>query len=129
MWKLDYVGVLVIEFFKDKKGNLIANEMAPRVHNSGHWSNEGADINQFQAHIRAITNNNFGEIRIKNNSAMINILSKKPNLDIIKKINYVYYDYNKSERENRKLGHITINNENREKLMDDLNTIYDLVKM
>lgn len=125
---LDYIGVLVIEFFIDINGNLIANEMAPRVHNSGHWSNEGSDINQFQAHIKAITNDNFNEINIKNNSAMINILSKKPDLKNIKGIDYVYYDYNKSERKNRKLGHITIINEDREKLIQDLKIIYDQVK-
>ena len=127
--KLNYVGVLVIEFFLDKNGTLIANEMAPRVHNSGHWTNEGTNISQFQAHIKAITNYDLDDIITKNNSAMINILSKKPDLDNIRDIDYVYYDYNKSERHNRKLGHITLNNESRNKLIEDLNTVYNLVKI
>ena len=50
-----YVGVLVIEFFVTKDGKLVANEMAPRVHNSGHWSIEGSSMSQFELHIRAIT--------------------------------------------------------------------------
>ena len=126
--KLNYVGVLVIEFFLDKNGILIANEMAPRVHNSGHWTNEGANINQFQAHIKAVANCELESISIKNHSAMVNILSKKPDLKNIKDFDYTYYDYNKSERHNRKLGHITLNNKNRDKLMQDLNTVYNFIK-
>ena len=74
------------------------------VHNSGHWTNEGANINQFQAHIKAVANCELENISIKNHSAMVNILSKKPDLKNIKDFDYAYYDYNKSERHNRKLG-------------------------
>ena len=120
--KLNYTGVLVIEFFLDKSGDLIANEMAPRVHNSGHWTNEGANISQFEAHIMAVADINIENILINGNSAMLNIISKMPK-NILVDNNYKLYDYGKSERLNRKLGHITINNNNKEDLMKDIKKI------
>ena len=64
--ELNYVGVLVIEFFLDHDNRLIANEMAPRVHNSGHWTIEGANISQFEAHIMAISDIKIQDISAKN---------------------------------------------------------------
>ena len=115
--------MLVIEFFLDKSGNLIANEMAPRVHNSGHWTNEGANISQFEAHIMAIADINIKNISIHGNSAMLNIISAMPE-DINENSNsYKLYDYGKSERLNRKLGHITVNNNNKKDLIENINRI------
>lgn len=109
--KLDYVGVLAIEFFvQDNK--LIANEMAPRVHNSGHWTIEGAKTSQFENHIRAVCGLPLGETEAIGYSAMLNIISELPTQDQITKINnlpgvYLHL-YGKSPRPNRKLGHITL---------------------
>ncbi|MBT3548848.1 MAG: 5-(carboxyamino)imidazole ribonucleotide synthase [Gammaproteobacteria bacterium] len=121
--ELNYIGVLVIEFFIDKSGNLIANEMAPRVHNSGHWTNEGASISQFEAHIMAISGIKIKNISINGNSAMLNILSKMP-MDINNKNPcYKLYDYGKSERLNRKLGHITVTDNNKKELIKNVTKI------
>ena len=121
--ELNYTGVLVIEFFLDKSGDLIANEMAPRVHNSGHWTNEGANISQFEAHIMAIAGINIENILINGNSAMLNIISKMPVNMLTNNNNYKLYDYGKSERLNRKLGHITVNNNDKKDLMKDVEKI------
>ncbi len=108
---LNYVGVLVIEFFVDNENNLIANEMAPRVHNSGHWTIEGSDISQFKAHINAITGYEDFKIEKFRPTIMMNIISKHLSKDKIASSEHtrIYlHDYHKEERENRKLGHITI---------------------
>ncbi len=81
MNSLDYTGVLVVELFLDKNDNLLANEIAPRVHNSGHWTIEGCDINQFQAHIGAIIGHENLEPKVLKKSAMINLLSKFPDIE------------------------------------------------
>ena len=124
--ELNYTGILVIEFFLDKSGNLIANEMAPRVHNSGHWTNEGSNISQFEAHIMAIAGIDIKNISINGNSAMLNIISKMPK-NISTNNNYKLYNYGKSERLNRKLGHITINNDDKKDLIKDVERISKLI--
>ena len=126
--ELNYIGVLVIEFFINENGVLIANEMAPRVHNSGHWTNEGANISQFEAHIMAITNLEIENIFISGYSGMINILSKMPSEQkLITNSSYNLYDYGKSERENRKLGHITCVKSNRDDLIKNINDIKSML--
>ena len=122
--ELNYIGILVIEFFLDINGELIANEMAPRVHNSGHWTNEGADISQFEAHIMAISNISIKKIITEGNSGMLNILSKMPNMNTLNyNYDYILYDYGKSERNNRKLGHITLTDTNRDILISKLSRL------
>ena len=74
---LDYVGVLTIEFFV-VKGRLVANEMAPRVHNSGHWTIEGCVTSQFENHLRAICDLPLGSTRALGHTAMINFLGQMP---------------------------------------------------
>ena len=111
--ELNYVGVLVIEFFVDKNNKLIVNEMAPRVHNSGHWTIEGSDLSQFKAHIDAITGKENLKINELKPSLMLNILSKHKSVkDLDKKdlsnTEVFLHDYHKEERQNRKLGHITL---------------------
>ena len=126
--QLNYVGVLVIEFFLDHNGILIANEMAPRVHNSGHWTNEGANISQFEAHILAISDIDFAKLSMKGNSAMLNILSKMPDKKLIEQSNnYQIYDYGKTERKNRKLGHITCIDNDRDVLEEKINTLKNII--
>jgi 5-(carboxyamino)imidazole ribonucleotide synthase len=108
MKHFDYAGVLTIEFFV-KRGKLIANEMAPRVHNSGHWTIEGAATSQFENHIRAILGLPLGSTRPVGHSAMVNFIGTIPTAERILKIPGVHYhSYGKEPRPNRKLGHCTI---------------------
>lgn len=103
----NYVGVLSIEFFVC--GNaLIINEMAPRVHNSGHWTIEGAATSQFENHIRAITGLPLGDTSAIGKSKMINCLGEMPSRsEILKDPTAHYHDYAKEPRKGRKVGHIT----------------------
>jgi len=108
MSALDYVGVLTIEFFV-VKGRLIANEMAPRVHNSGHWTIEGCVTSQFQNHLRAICDLPLGSTRALGHAAMINFLGELPDRKRLLAIDgLAFHDYGKEARPGRKLGHCTI---------------------
>jgi 5-(carboxyamino)imidazole ribonucleotide synthase len=105
---LSYVGVLTIEFFV-VKGRLIANEMAPRVHNSGHWTIEGCVTSQFENHLRAICGLPLGSTRALGHAAMINFLGKMPDRGRLLGIDgLAYHDYGKEPRPGRKVGHCTI---------------------
>ncbi|MGH8176048.1 MAG: 5-(carboxyamino)imidazole ribonucleotide synthase [Steroidobacter sp.] len=106
--RFDYAGVLTIEFFV-KRGRLIANEMAPRVHNSGHWTIEGAQTSQFENHVRAILGLPLGETRPIGHSAMMNFIGGIPALGNILRVSDVHFhSYGKEPRQNRKLGHCTV---------------------
>ena len=131
LMSMNYVGVLVIEFFVTSDRKLVANEMAPRVHNSGHWTIEGSSLSQFLAHINAITGEPFeSKINFKN-SVMFNILSKFPGNDKINKIkkdlNVHVHDYHKTERENRKLGHITHVCDDKNKMDHNIKKILEIL--
>ena len=104
----DYVGVLTIEFFV-ARGKLIANEMAPRVHNSGHWTIEGADTSQFENHVRAIAGLPLGSTRARGHAAMINLIGELPDRDtLLAEPGVHWHDYGKAARPGRKLGHLTL---------------------
>jgi len=105
---LAYVGVLTVEFFV-VKGRLIANEMAPRVHNSGHWTIEGCVTSQFENHLRAICDLPLGSTRPLGHAAMINFLGEMPDRERLLAIDgLAFHDYGKEARPGRKLGHCTI---------------------
>jgi len=106
---LDHVGVLTIELF-DTEAGLVANEMAPRVHNSGHWSMEGAYCGQFENHVRALCELPLGNTQAKHaHAAMINIIGAHGDREmVLAEPNLHLHYYGKSERKNRKLGHINI---------------------
>jgi 5-(carboxyamino)imidazole ribonucleotide synthase len=105
---LGYIGVLTIEFFV-VRGSLVANEMAPRVHNSGHWTIEGCVTSQFENHLRAVCDMPLGSTRALGHTAMINFLGQMPDRDSLLKIDgLAYHDYGKTPRPGRKLGHCTI---------------------
>ena len=113
---LDYVGVLAIEFFQ-VGDQLIANEMAPRVHNTGHWTIEGAYTSQFENHLRAISGLPLGITDARGPCIMINCLGAMPSLDSICHIPYAHYHhYHKSPRSHRKVGHITLCTPDKESL-------------
>jgi 5-(carboxyamino)imidazole ribonucleotide synthase len=106
--RFDYAGILTIEFFV-KGGRLIANEMAPRVHNSGHWTIEGAETSQFENHVRAILGLPLGGTRAVGHSGMMNFIGAIPALGNILRVSGVHFhSYGKEPRPNRKLGHCTV---------------------
>lgn len=105
---LDHVGVLTLELFQTADG-LYANETAPRVHNSGHWSIEGAVCSQFENHMRAVAGLPLGVTDAIRPSAMINIIGRHPQTaDILAIPETHLHLYGKAERPGRKLGHITV---------------------
>ena len=106
--ELDYVGVLTLELFETADG-LVANEMAPRVHNSGHWTIEGAMTSQFENHIRAVSGHPLGNVAPRSLSCMINIIGEHGEIERILELPYAHVHlYNKGERPGRKLGHVNI---------------------
>ncbi len=108
MQHLRYSGVLTIEFFVTG-GRLVANEMAPRVHNSGHWTIEGAVTSQFENHLRAILGLPLGETRARGYSAMINLIGSMPaRARLLRHAGVHLHDYAKEARPGRKLGHLTV---------------------
>ena len=103
-----YCGILTIEFFV-RRGRLIANEMAPRVHNSGHWTLEGAITSQFENHLRAILGLPLGATSPRGFSAMINLIGEMPQRERLLAIAGVHlHDYGKRARPGRKMGHCTL---------------------
>ncbi|MEO5589460.1 MAG: 5-(carboxyamino)imidazole ribonucleotide synthase [Gemmatimonadaceae bacterium] len=105
---LDYVGVLAIEFFETDEG-LVANEMAPRVHNTGHWTIEGADTSQFENHLRAIAGLPLGSTEMGGSAGMVNVIGHEPAVRKLDELNNVHvHMYGKKPRSRRKLGHITV---------------------
>jgi 5-(carboxyamino)imidazole ribonucleotide synthase len=103
-----YVGVLTIEFFV-RKGRLIANEMAPRVHNSGHWTIEGAATSQFENHLRAVLGLPLGSTRALGHCAMINLIGRvPPRARLLAHEGLHLHQYGKQPRAGRKLGHCTL---------------------
>ncbi len=114
--KLDYVGVLAIEFFV-LGGKLVANEMAPRVHNSGHWTIEGAETSQFENHLRAVCGLPLGSTAARGHSAMVNFIGELPDRDRwIAEPGAHWHDYGKEPRAGRKVGHATLRADTRETL-------------
>ncbi len=104
---LNYVGVLAIEFFQ-QGDKLIANEMAPRVHNSGHWTIEGAATSQFENHLRAICGLSLGPTNVRGHVAMLNLLGTVPPREtVIDPPGVHVHLYGKKPLPGRKLGHVT----------------------
>ena len=106
--KLDYVGVFALELFVHQ-GRLLGNEMAPRVHNSGHWTIEGAITSQFENHVRAVLGLPLGDTAPLGRSCMLNWIGELPDAHaILDESDAHWHDYGKSPREGRKVGHATV---------------------
>jgi 5-(carboxyamino)imidazole ribonucleotide synthase len=105
---LDYVGVLALELFC--VGNeLLANELAPRVHNSGHWTIEGAETSQFQNHLRAVLGLPLGDTRMVGTACMLNWIGEMPDAGpVLREPSGHWHDYGKVPRAGRKVGHATL---------------------
>lgn len=106
--KLNYVGVLAFEFF-EVDGGLKANEIAPRVHNSGHWTIEGAECSQFENHLRAVAGLPLGSTAKVGESAMLNFIGSVPPVDKVVAIDDCHlHHYGKAFKAGRKVGHATL---------------------
>jgi 5-(carboxyamino)imidazole ribonucleotide synthase len=117
---LDYVGVLAIELF-ECNGRLLANEMAPRVHNSGHWTIEGAVTSQFENHLRAVSGLPPGDTGPLGFSAMLNLIGELPDSNELLSVPGAHLHlYGKSLRSGRKVGHVTVRTDSNEQLQQRL---------
>jgi 5-(carboxyamino)imidazole ribonucleotide synthase len=105
---LDYVGVFALELFC-RDGELLANEMAPRVHNSGHWTIEGSETSQFQNHLRAVLGMPLGDTRMVGHACMLNWIGAMPDAGpVLREAGGHWHDYGKQPRDGRKVGHATL---------------------
>ena len=106
--ELDYVGVLALELF-EVAGTLLANELAPRVHNSGHWTIEGAVTSQFENHVRAVLGLPLGSTAARGSCAMVNLIGHVPDPSAVLAVPGAHlHDYGKAARPGRKVGHVTL---------------------
>ena len=108
--KLDYVGTMCVEFFLDQDENLLVNEIAPRVHNSGHLTINAFNISQFENHVRAVIGLKKEKVKKISNAEMVNILGDE--IQKYKKKSFsgeeFFFDYEKKKiKEKRKMGHLT----------------------
>jgi 5-(carboxyamino)imidazole ribonucleotide synthase len=121
---LQYVGVLALELFVCGD-ELLANEFAPRVHNSGHWTIEGSATSQFENHLRAVAGLPLGSTRSRGHAGMVNLIGEIPNA--ARELTAIHlHDYGKTPRPGRKLGHITVVADtatSRDELVDSVNEI------
>jgi 5-(carboxyamino)imidazole ribonucleotide synthase len=121
--KLNYVGVLAIEFFQ-LDDRLLVNELAPRVHNSGHWTQQGSPTSQFENHLRAICGLPLGETHCVAPTAMINLIGYLPSTkDILSQPNCHLHLYGKTIRPKRKVGHVNVSGEKKSLLVQKMNEL------
>ncbi|MGV8842015.1 MAG: 5-(carboxyamino)imidazole ribonucleotide synthase [Pseudomonas sp.] len=125
--ELDYVGVLAFEFF-EVDGGLKANEIAPRVHNSGHWTIEGAECSQFENHLRAVAGLPLGSTAKLGESAMLNFIGSVPPLAQVIAIQDCHvHHYGKAFKVGRKVGHATLRSANRSTLDRQITAVETLI--
>lgn len=105
---MDYVGVFALELFC-RDGELLANELAPRVHNSGHWTIEGSETSQFQNHLRAVLGLPLGDTRMVGMACILNWIGEMPDATaMLREAGGHWHDYGKQARAGRKVGHATL---------------------
>ncbi|WP_426757564.1 ATP-grasp domain-containing protein, partial [Pseudomonas aeruginosa] len=126
--QLDYVGVLAFEFF-EVDGGLKANEIAPRVHNSGHWTIEGAECSQFENHLRAVAGLPLGSTAKVGESAMLNFIGEVPAVDKVIAIDECHlHHYGKAFKVGRKVGHATLRCDDMATLEQKIQQVEALIK-
>jgi len=124
---LDYVGVLAVELF-DTPAGLLANEMAPRVHNSGHWTQDGAVTSQFENHLRAVLGLPLGSAAPRGWSAMVNLIGSLPDRMAVLAVSGCHLHlYDKEPRAGRKLGHVNVVADTPEALQERLEEVLAIV--
>ena len=126
MQELGYVGVMAMECFITPEGLLI-NELAPRVHNSGHWTQNGASISQFELHLRAITNLPLPMPVVNHPSVMVNLIGSDLNYDWLKLPLVHLHWYDKEVREGRKVGHLNLSDSDTARLSATLEALIPLL--
>lgn len=120
---LDYVGVFALELFC-RDGVLLANELAPRVHNSGHWTIEGSETSQFQNHLRAVLGLPLGDTRMVGHACMLNWIGTMPDANgVLREPGGHWHDYGKEPRAGRKVGHATLRAETPAELAEALTRV------
>lgn len=125
---LDYVGVLALELFQ-VDGRLLANEFAPRVHNSGHWTIEGAETSQFENHLRAILSLPLGSTKPVGHAAMVNFIGGLPETAEVLAIEHAHLHlYDKAPRKGRKVAHATLRAHAPQQLAAALNALNALAE-
>lgn len=125
---LDYVGVLALELFQID-GRLLANEFAPRVHNSGHWTIEGAETSQFENHLRAILSLPLGSTAPVGHAAMVNFIGGLPASPEVLAIEHAHLHlYDKAPRKGRKVAHATLRAPSSERLTAALKALSALAE-
>lgn len=125
---LDYVGILALELFQIN-GQLIANEFAPRVHNSGHWTIEGVETSQFENHLRAILSLPLGSTQPVGHAAMVNFIGGLPETSEVLAIDHVHLHlYDKAPRKGRKVAHATLRTASRAQLSAKLRALSELAE-
>ena len=118
--RLDYVGVFALELFC-RDGELLANELAPRVHNSGHWTIEGAETSQFQNHLRAVLGLPLGDTAVRGAACVLNWIGAMPDAaPVLSAAGGHWHDYGKQPRDGRKVGHATLRADEAEALAQRL---------
>src|SRR5690606_1605944 len=121
--ELDYVGVFALELFC-RGGELLTNEMAPRVHNSGHWTIEGAQTSQFENHLRAVLGLPLGATDAIGHACMLNWIGEMPDpAPVLREAGGHWHDYGKQARPGRKVGHATVRADTPESLAGALERI------
>ena len=121
--RLDYVGVFALELFC-RGDALLANEMAPRVHNSGHWTSDGAETSQFENHVRAVLGLPLGDTRMLGHACMLNWLGQMPDAKpVLAEAAGHWHDYGKQAREGRKVGHANLRDDAPTALADALQRV------
>lgn len=121
--KLDYVGVFALELFC-RGEELLANEMAPRVHNSGHWTIEGSETSQFENHLRAVLGLPLGDTRMLGHACMLNWIGEMPDADaVLAQPSGHWHDYGKQPREGRKVGHATLRGDDAAQLAAEIEAV------
>jgi 5-(carboxyamino)imidazole ribonucleotide synthase len=144
---LGYVGVLAIELFEIDDGrwavgsgpsslpqdgahgaSLVVNEMAPRVHNSGHWTIEGAETSQFENHLRAVAGLPLGSTAPRGHAAMVNLIGALPDPAAVLAIEGAHLHlYEKAPRPGRKVGHVTLRADDAEALLERVRAVERLI--
>src|SRR5690606_22382353 len=127
--RLDYRGVLALELFH-ANGELLANEMAPRVHNTGHWTIEGAVTSQFENHLRAVLGWPLGDTSARGFAAMVNLLGSVPPLEALLGLPGTHVHlYGKEPRPARKIGHCTLVDQDRRRLAERLVALRNVIEV
>ena len=124
--ELNYVGVMAMECFVTPQGLLI-NELAPRVHNSGHWTQNGASISQFELHLRAILGLALPQPVVIAPSVMVNLIGTALNTDWLQQPLVHLHWYDKAVREGRKVGHLNLTDSDQSRLAAALQALLPLL--